>query len=147
MFNCLYESIVVEFSGNVGEILLKQLIDHTVFALEALIAISIIIIVVITLASFFKITLSRITKREEGQGQQRSTKIHHTVIRMIRGLLISLDFLIAADILKTMLVPSIIELGMLAIIVVIRILLSWSMSKEIHDHRGNDKYISASDNQ
>jgi uncharacterized membrane protein len=139
MFNCLYGSIVVEFSGNVGEILLKQLIDYTVFALEALIAMSIIIIVVITLASFFKIALSRIMKREEGQGQQRSTKIHHTVIRMIRGLLISLDFLIAADILKTMLVPSIIELGMLAIIVVIRILLSWSMSKEIQDHRGNGK--------
>ena len=58
---------------------------------------------------------------------------------MLRGLLVSLDFLIAADILKTMIVPSINDLGILVVVVVIRILLSWSMSKEIQDQRGNDK--------
>ena len=127
---------MVESDGNIGEVLLKQLIDHTVFALESLITISIIIIVVITLVSFFKIMLSGFRKTDKGQ---QSTAIHHTVIRMIRGLLISLDFLIAADILKTMVVPSVNELGILVVIVVIRILLSWSMSKEIQDHRGSDK--------
>jgi uncharacterized membrane protein len=127
---------MAESGESAGELLLKQLIDHTVFALEALITISIIIIVVITLVSFFKIMLSGFRKRDKGQ---QSTAIHHTVIRMLRGLLVSLDFLIAADILKTMLDPSINELGILVIIVVIRILLSWSMSKEIQDQRGNDK--------
>ena len=127
---------MVESGGDIGEVLLKQLIDHTVFALEFLIAVFIIIIVVITLASFFKIMLSSFKKRDK---EQQSTAIHHTVIRMLRGLLTSLDFLIAADILKTMLVPSTTELGILVIVVVIRILLSWSMSKEIQDQRDRDK--------
>src|SRR5215212_5263054 len=119
---------MVEFGGDIGEVLLKQLIDHTVFALESLITILIIIIVVITLVSFFKIMLSSFKKRDR---EQQSTTIHRTVIRMLRGLLVSLDFLIAADILKTMMVPSTTELGILVVVVVIRILLSWSMSKEI----------------
>jgi uncharacterized membrane protein len=50
---------------------------------------------------------------------------------MLRGLLLALDFLVAADILKTILVPSVNELAILVIIVVIRILLGWSLSKEI----------------
>ena len=127
---------MVESGGDIGELLLKQLIDHTVFALESLITIFIIIIVVITLISFFKIMLSSFRKRDK---EQQSRAIHHTVIRMLRGLLVSLDFLIAADILKTMLVPSTTELGILVVVVVIRILLSWSMSKEIQDHPRTDK--------
>jgi uncharacterized membrane protein len=127
---------MVESGGDIGELVLKQLIDHTVFALEFLITVFIIVIVVITLASFFRIMLSRFKKRDK---EQRSTALHHTVIRMLRGLLTSLDFLIAADILKTMLVPSTTELGILVVVVVIRILLSWSMSKEIQDQRNRDK--------
>ena len=127
---------MIESGESVGELLLKQIIDHTVFALESLITIFIIIIVVITLVSFFRIMLSSFRKRDK---EQQSTAIHQTVIRMLRGLLTSLDFLIAADILKTMLDPSINELGILVFIVVIRILLSWSMSKEIQDQRGKDK--------
>jgi uncharacterized membrane protein len=50
---------------------------------------------------------------------------------MLRGLLIALDFLVANDILKTILVPSVDELVRLVVIVAIRILLSWSLSKEI----------------
>jgi uncharacterized membrane protein len=50
---------------------------------------------------------------------------------MLRGLLIALDFLVAADILKTILVPSVDELVRLIVIVAIRISLSWSLSKEI----------------
>ena len=125
-----------ESGGNIGELLLNQIIEHTVFALESIITIFIIIIVVITLVSFFKIMLSRFKKRDK---EQQPTKIHNTVVPMLRGLLVSLDFLIAADILKTMVVPSINDLGILVVVVVIRILLSWSMSKEIQDQRGNDK--------
>ena len=131
-----YDNTMVESGGDIGELLLKQLIDHTVFALESLITIVIIIIVVLTLVSFLKIMLSRVKERDK---EQQPTKVHHTVIRMIRGLLLSLDFLIAADILKTMLLPSFNELGILVVVVVIRILLSWSMSKEIQDYRGNGK--------
>jgi uncharacterized membrane protein len=50
---------------------------------------------------------------------------------MLRGLLYSLDFLIAVDILKTIMTPSQTELMYFIVIVVIRIMLSWAMSKEL----------------
>jgi len=50
---------------------------------------------------------------------------------MLRGLLYSLDFLIAVDILKTLIFPSPDQLLSFIVVVVIRILLSWAMSKEL----------------
>ena len=43
------------------------------------------------------------------------------VTRMLRGLLIALDFLIAADLLKTILDPTLDETAVFALIVVLRI--------------------------
>ena len=57
--------------------------------------------------------------------------------RLARGLLLALDFEIGSDILKTILVPSFTELIILAVVVGIRIILSWSLSKEI-DGRKDD---------
>jgi uncharacterized membrane protein len=120
---------LVESTENAAEVFLEQLIDYTSLALEIIVAIIIIIIVGITLAGLVRIFLSSLKKKEEGE--QRPTHIHQLVTRMLRGLLIALDFLVAADILKTILVPSVNELAILVIIVVIRILVSWSLSKEI----------------
>ena len=120
---------MVEPTENAAEVFLEQLIGYTSFALEIIVAIIIIIIVGITLAGLVRIFLSSLKKKEEGQ--QRPALVHRLVVRMLRGLLIALDFLVAADILKTILVPSANELAILVIIVVIRILLSWSLSKEI----------------
>jgi uncharacterized membrane protein len=47
---------------------------------------------------------------------------------------LALDFEIGSDILKTILVPSVTELKILAVIVGIRIVFSWSLSKEIDRH-------------
>jgi uncharacterized membrane protein len=55
--------------------------------------------------------------------------------RLARGLLLALDFEIGSDILKTILVPSFTELIILGVVVAIRIILSWSLSKEIEGHR------------
>jgi uncharacterized membrane protein len=55
--------------------------------------------------------------------------------RLARGLLLALDFEIGSDILKTILVPSFTELIILAVVVGIRIILSWSLSKEIEGRR------------
>jgi uncharacterized membrane protein len=120
---------LVEPTENAAEVFLEQLIGYTSFALEIIVAIIIIIIVGIALAGLVRIFLSSLKKKEEGQ--QRPVLVHQLVIRMLRGLLIALDFLVAADILKTILVPSANELAILVIIVVIRILLNWSLSKEI----------------
>src|SRR6187397_3624448 len=54
--------------------------------------------------------------------------------RLARGLLLALDLEVGSDILKTILVPSVNELSILAVVVGIRIVLSWSLSKEINRH-------------
>ena len=120
---------MVESTENAAEVFLGQLIDYTSLALDIIVAIIIIIIVGITLAGLVRIFLSSLKKKIEEE--QRPTLVYQLVTRMLRGLLIALDFLVAADILKTILVPSVNELAILVIIVVIRILLSWSLSKEI----------------
>src|SRR3954463_15267417 len=55
-------------------------------------------------------------------------------LRLARGMLLALDFEVGSDILKTVLVPSSNELSILAVVVGIRIVLSWSLSKEIDIH-------------
>ena len=123
---------MVESGAGLGQIFLEQLIEYTVLALEIIITIIIIIIVGITLAHLFKIVLSKF-RNEEEKGQ-RQEYVDQLVRHMLRGLLISLDFLVAADLLKSILVPTVPELTTLAIIVAIRIVLSWSLSKEIESH-------------
>jgi uncharacterized membrane protein len=54
---------------------------------------------------------------------------------LARALLLVLDFQVASDMLKTILVPSATELLILAVIVAVRIALSWSLSKELEKHR------------
>ncbi len=58
-------------------------------------------------------------------------------LRLARGMLLALDFEVGSDILKTILVPSNTELTILGVVVGIRIVLSWSLSKEIGRHSTN----------
>ena len=123
---------MVESSGGLGQVFLEQLIENTVLGLEIIVTIIIIIIVGITLAHLFLIALSTLRNREEKE--KRREYASQLIRRMLRGLLISIDILVAADLLKSILVPTITELTTLAIIVVIRVVLSWSLSKEIESH-------------
>lgn len=118
---------MVEASVDIGRVFLEGLIGNVVYALEIIITIIILAIIVITLFSLLKVTISSLRKRE---GQDR-LRIDEIVSRLLRGLLISLDILVATDILKTILVPSITQLAILIIIVVVRVLLTFSLSKEI----------------
>jgi uncharacterized membrane protein len=123
---------MVESGEVIAQIFLEQLIDYTVIALEIIITIIIIIIVGITLVNLFKIMVSTLINKEEKEKQREY--LGQLVRRMLRGLLISLDFLVAADLLKSILVPSVTELIILAFVVAIRIVLSWSLSKEIESY-------------
>jgi uncharacterized membrane protein len=123
---------MVESGEGIAQIFLEQLIEYTVIALEIIITIIIIIIVGITLANLFKIMVSTLINKEEKEKQREY--LGQLVRRMLRGLLISLDFLVAADLLKSILVPSVTELVILAFVVAIRIVLSWSLSKEIESY-------------
>ena len=123
---------MVESGEALGQFFLGQLIEYTVLALEFIVTITIIIIVGITLALLIKTILSKLRNKEEKE--QRREYVDQLVSNMLRGLLISLDFLVAADLLRTILDPSVTELTTLAIIVAIRIALNWSLSKEIESH-------------
>jgi uncharacterized membrane protein len=101
------------------------IIEYIVIIIEIIVAIVVSAIVVITLSKLVKLLVYRLRK------EQRQIYVRKIVARMLRGLLIALDFLIAADLLETILEPTLEETAVLALIVVLRILLSWSLSKEI----------------
>ena len=126
---------MVEASVDIGKVFLYGLIGNVVYALEIIITIIILAIIVITLFSLLKVTISSLRKRE---GQAR-LRIDEIVSQLLRGLLISLDILVATDILKTILVPSISQLAILIIIVVVRVLLTISLSKEIERQETHSK--------
>jgi uncharacterized membrane protein len=100
-------------------------VEYIVIIIEIIVGVLVTAIVIITLANLVKLLLSRIRK------EQRQVYVHKIVARMLRGLLIALDFLIAADLLQTILDPTLEETAGFALIVVLRILLSWSLSKEV----------------
>jgi uncharacterized membrane protein len=101
------------------------IVEYIVIIIEIIVGILVSAIVIISLANLVRLLLSKLRK------DQRQVYIHYIVARMLRGLLIALDFLIAADLLQTILDPTLEETAVFALIVVLRILLSWSLSKEI----------------
>ena len=101
------------------------IVEYIIIIIEIIVGIFVAAIVIIALANLIKLLLSRIRR------EQRQVYVRELVSRMLRGLLIALDFLIAADLLKTILDPTLEETAVFAMIVVLRILLSWSLSKEI----------------
>jgi uncharacterized membrane protein len=129
------ETALAETSEDIGKVFLDGLIGNVVYALEIIITIIILAIIAITLFSLLKATISSLRKREE----QVRLRINEIVSRLLRGMLISLDILVAADILKTILVPSITELAVLVIIVVVRVLLTFSLSKEMERQERQSK--------
>jgi uncharacterized membrane protein len=103
----------------------RIIIEYVILIIEVIVGIIIAGIVIITLVNLIRSILSTLRNR------QHQIHIRQIVTRMLRGLLIVLDFLIAADLLQTVLDPTLEETAVLALIVVLRILLSWSLSKEI----------------
>jgi uncharacterized membrane protein len=101
------------------------IVEYIVIIIEIIVGVLVTAIVIITLANLVKLILSRIRK------EQRQVYVRKIVARMLRGLLIALDFLIAADLLQTILDPTLEETAGFALIVVLRILLGWSLSKEV----------------
>ena len=101
------------------------IVEYIVIIIEIIVGILVSAIVIISLANLVRLLLSKLRK------DQRQVYVHYIVARMLRGLLIALDFLIAADLLQTILDPTLEETAVFALIVVLRILLSWSLSKEI----------------
>jgi len=89
-----------------------------------------LIIGISAIVGFISFLRTLVTKPPKEQTQDKET----IRLRLARGMLLALDFEVGSDILKTVSVPSINELLILAVVVGIRIILSWSLSKEIDKH-------------
>jgi uncharacterized membrane protein len=113
-------------NGQSVEYLIRPYVGYLTFGIDIAAGIIIAISAGTALFAFFKI----LRKSSEEQTQEKET----IRLRLARGLLLALDFEVGSDILKTILVPSANELSILAVVVAIRIVLSWSLSKEINRH-------------
>src|SRR5215475_5068402 len=108
------------------EHLSSQIIDYVTFAIDIASVFIITASVIIALIGYVKM----LAKRQEGKTQ----KGEEVRFRLAGGLLLTLDFQVGSDILKTILVPTTNELIILGVTVALRIVLGWSLSKEISGH-------------
>jgi uncharacterized membrane protein len=116
----------VEGSSEQLEPFIDVIIGYITTGIEAAAAIIIGISVVIAFIGYFR-TLFR---RQKGEGSKEDV----IRFRLAGGLLLALDLVVGADILTTILDPSVEDLIRLSVIVAIRIILGWSLSKEISGH-------------
>lgn len=114
-------------NGQSLEYLIRPYVGYLTFGIDISAGIIIAISAATALFGFFRI----LRKSPNEQTQDKET----IRLRLARGLLLALDFEVGSDILKTILVPSANELSILAVVVGIRIVLSWSLSKEIDRHK------------
>lgn len=115
-----------EIIGSSLESLIRPYVNYLTFGIDIAAGIIIGLSALIALISFFKI----LRKSPKEQTQDKET----IRLQLARGMLLALDFEVGSDILKTILLPSANELSILAVVVAIRIILSWSLSKEINRH-------------
>jgi len=101
-------------------------IEYITLGIEVAAGIIIGISVVIAFIGYIR-TLSRRQKGDVSKGDVIR-------FRLAGGLLLALDLVVGSDILTTILDPSIEDLLRLSVIVAIRIVLGWSLSKEISGH-------------
>lgn len=116
----------VEGSSESLEPLLDVIIEYITTGIEAAAAIIIGISVVVAFIGYIR----SLYRSRKGEG----SKAEVIRFRLVGGLLMALDFVVGADILTTILDPSTEDLFRLAVIVAIRIILGWSLSKEISGH-------------
>ena len=116
----------VEGSSESMEPFIDVIIGYITTGIDVAAAIIIGISVVIAFIGYFR-TLFR---RQKGEGSKEDV----IRFRLAGGLLLALDLGVGADILTTILDPSAEDLIRLSVIVAIRIILGWSLSKEISGH-------------
>jgi uncharacterized membrane protein len=116
----------VEGSAESLEPVLDVILNYVTIGIEIAAAIIIGISAAIAVIGYIR-TLSRRRKGEASKGDA-------VRFRLAGGLLLALDLVVGSDILTTILDPSTEDLFRLSVIVAIRIILGWSLSKEISGH-------------
>jgi uncharacterized membrane protein len=115
----------VEGSAESLEPVLDVILHYVTLGIEVAAAIIIAISVAIAFIGYIR-TMSR--------RQKEASKEEVVRFRLAGGLLLALDLVVGSDIILTILDPSAEDLIRLSVIVAIRIILGWSLSKEISGH-------------
>jgi uncharacterized membrane protein len=102
--------------------------EYIIFAIDVVTGIVIAITAAMAVVGFFRV-ITR-TKHPHKQTIDKET----IRLRLARGMLIAIDLQVGSVILKAIIVPSFQELAMLAAIVGIKIVLGWTLSKEVNRH-------------
>lgn len=87
-----------------------------------------IVIIIIGVASSFGLYLYYLTT---GQLLENGTVVNNIRLRLGRTLILGLEFIVAADLIGTTTTPDYYAVGLLAIIVVVRTILSFSINREL----------------
>jgi len=134
--------------------LLVPYINYLTFGIHVISGLVIGISVIVALIGIFKILLPRTRNKSEVPVEGKYGKLGYAILfetvrmNLARGLLLALDLEIGGDILTTILDPSFTELTILFVVVGIRIVLSWSLSRELSrqsnhlgDHQPSSKKL------
>ena len=116
----------IQILGSSLDNLIRTYVEYLTFGIDIAAGIIIGVSAFLGLIAFLKILRKPVKEQTIDKETIR--------LRLARGMLLALDFEVGSDILKTILVPSITELSILAVVVGIRIVLSWSLSKEVDRH-------------
>ena len=109
-----------------GSLSIEKLIEYAALVIE-LLAVAIIVIATVAATVAY---IRRLWRRAAGLAGYEQYKV-----RLGRALLLGLEILVAADIVRTVaLEPSLTNIAILALLVIIRTFLSWSLVVEI-EHR------------
>ena len=114
---------------------MQQILDYITLVIGSVAGLVIIYGVVLGIIELLQVEWQRL-KKKEGEKSFTFEKIRADI-----GfhLLLGLEFLIAADIVRTIIKPSLEELGILGGIVVIRTLISYFLGKEINQQKQRGK--------
>lgn len=106
------------------------------FAAELLLITSLAINIVGILVIIFAVvhTIYRII-RIEVLHDKRFHEYEYTKRTLIQKMIFSLDFFVAADLIKLAVLSDLMDIIAIAVIVAIRTVLSWSLSREVHLHK------------
>jgi uncharacterized membrane protein len=109
-----------------------------VTVIDSLLAVSYLIEAIGVLIIIFAIAHStyRIAKIEIFH-DKRFHKYEHTKRTLIQKIIFALDFFVSADLIRLAVLSDFTDILTVAVIVAVRTVLSWSLSREIHLHKEN----------
>ena len=111
------------------EELIRPFAEYIIFGIDVVTGIVIARTAAMAVVGFFRVSTR--TRHPHKHTIEKET----VRLRLARGMLIAIDLQVGSVILKAIIVPSFQELAMLAAIVGIKMVLGWTLSKEVNRHQ------------